>query len=430
MPLYEVALGRDARGRTILFRMHGISRNLSQFGQQLAQVFLVGMTLGMVRTVIPALAESEFSVERGSYLLLTVFVVAFGFVKGTMNFVAGRMADRFGRKPVLLAGWLFALPAPWLILHATGWNEIVLATLLLGINQGLCWSATQTSKLDLAHAQQRGFAVGLDEFAGYMGVAVAGVATGYLATALPPREALWGFGLACILLAIILLLAFVRETLPWAHQEQHAATTPTEPMPATTGAAFAEVSGRDRRMFAVSQAGLVEKFVDTLVWIFYPVYLYAQGFSLADIGWIVGIYGTVWGASQFVTGRLSDRVGRLLPCVGGMWLCGLGVLASLWSTGFEAWAASAAVTGFGMALLYPNLSAAISDMAAPAWRGSAIGAYRFWRDLGYGIGALGLGIVGTATGYLEAGFYGVAVSMLASGAVLAWLGPRRDEAKP
>ena len=406
--------------------MHGISRNLAQFGQQLAQVFLVGMTLGMVRTVVPALAESEFSVERGSYLLLTVFVVAFGFVKGTMNFVAGRMADRFGRKPVILAGWLVALPAPWLILYATSWNEIVLATLLLGINQGLCWSATQASKLDLAHSKERGFAVGLDEFAGYMGVAVAGVATGYLASGLDPREALWGFGLACILLAIALLLGFVRETLPWAHREQDAAQTPAETMPATTWEAFVEVSWRDRRMFAISQAGLVEKFVDTLVWIFYPVFLYAQGFNLPDIGWIVGIYGTVWGASQFLTGKLSDKIGRLLPCVSGMWLCGIGVLGSLWSSQFETWAASAAVTGFGMALLYPNLSAAISDLAAPAWRGSAIGVYRFWRDLGYGIGALGLGILASMTGHLEAGFYGVAISMFVSGGILAWLGPRRS----
>ena len=235
--------------------MHGISRNLAQFGQQLAQVFLVGMTLGMVRTVVPALAESEFSVERGSYLLLTVFVVAFGFVKGTMNFVAGRTADRFGRKPVLLTGWLFALPAPWLILYATSWNEVVLATLLLGINQGLCWSATQTSKLDLAHSQERGFAVGLDEFSGYMGVAVAGVMTGYLASAMDAREALWGFGLICIMLALGLLLGFVRETLPWAHREQQATETPTEAIPATTWEAFAKVSWRDRRMFAVSQAG-------------------------------------------------------------------------------------------------------------------------------------------------------------------------------
>ncbi len=403
--------------------MHGISQNSSQFGQQLAQVFLVGMTLGMVRTVVPALAESEFDIPRGSYFLLTTFVAAFGFVKGAMNFAAGRWADRFGRKPVLLAGWLSALPAPWLILYATSWDHIVLATLLLGINQGLCWSATQTSKLDLAHSRQRGFAVGLDEFSGYLGVAVAGVATGYLATALDAREALWGFGLASILLAIALLLSCVRETLPWAQREQ--AETADGDYPTTTWEAFLRVSWRDRRMFAVSQAGLVEKFVDTLVWIFYPAYLYTHGFSLASIGWIVGIYGTVWGASQFLTGRLSDRVGRLLPCVLGMWLCGIGVLIPMWSLAFEIWALSAVVTGFGMALLYPNLSAAISDMAAPIWRGSAIGTYRFWRDLGYGFGALALGLLASSAGQAEMGFYGVAISMFVSGGLLAWLGPRR-----
>ncbi len=404
--------------------MHGIRHNLGQFSHQLAQVFLVGMTLGMVRTVVPALAETEFSIERQSYLLLTTFVVAFGFIKGAMNFVAGRVADRFGRKPVLLAGWLVALPAPFLLLYATSWNQVILATALLGINQGLCWSVTQASKLDLAHPQQRGFAVGLDEFSGYLGVAAAGVITGYLASLWEVRDALWGFGLFCILMALLLLLGWVRETLPWAHHEEVQESS-SDPVPATTWEAFVRVSWGDRRMFAVSQAGLVEKFVDTLVWIFYPAYLYANGFSLLDIGWIVGVYGTVWGASQFATGRLSDRVGRLLPCVSGMWLCAVGVLGALWSSAFEAWIVSAAITGFGMALLYPNLSAAISDLATPVWRGSAIGIYRFWRDLGYGIGALALGVLASMSGQVEAGFYGVAVSMFVSGVVLAWLGPRR-----
>ena len=406
-------------------RAFGISRNLHQFTQQLAQVFLVGMTLGMVRTVVPALAESEFSIPRDSYLLLTTFVVAFGFVKGTMNFLAGRLCDRFGRRRVLFAGWLSVLPAPWLILYAGSWNDVVAATLLLGVNQGFCWSATQTSKLDLAHTNQRGLAVGLDEFAGYVGVALAGVATGWLAVQFAPRTALWGFGLACILLALLLLFVFVRETLPWARQEQ-----------GETGAAdgasaldvFLHVSWRDRRMFALSQAGLVEKFVDTLVWVFYPAYLYARGFSLLDIGWIVGIYGVVWGASQFLTGRLSDRIGRLAPCVAGMWLCGAGVLLPLGSPHFAAWAGGAVVTGFGMAMLYPNLSAAIADLSPPALRGNAIGAYRFWRDLGYGVGGLGLGLLPAYFGSMEAGFYGVAAGMFASGALLAWLGPRRGEA--
>ena len=402
--------------------MHGIARNRDQFGQQLLQVFLVGMTLGMVRTVAPALAESEFGIPAGSFLLLTTFVVAFGFVKGAMNFAAGRLADRRGRRPVLLAGWLAALPAPALVLYAESWNGIVLATLLLGVNQGLCWSATQTSKLDLARADERGFAVRLDEFAGYLGVAAAGVLTGHLAAAWEPRAALAGFGLACILLALALLLSRVRETLPFARREQAAAG---DSAALSTGQVFWRVSWRDRRLFALSQAGLVEKFVDTLIWIFYPAHLYAQGFSLPDIGWIVGAYGTVWGAAQFLTGRLSDRVGRLLPCVAGMWLCGLSVLLPLGSAVFSVWVASAALTGIGMALLYPNLSAGVADLAAPAWRGTAIGSYRFWRDLGYGIGALALGLLAAGTGRLEAGFYGVAASMLASGALLAWLGPRR-----
>ena len=405
--------------------MYGITRNFGQFSQQLIQVFLVGMTLGMVRTVIPALAVSDFSIEQGSYLIFTTFVIAFGVVKAAMNFTAGRMADQFGRRPVLLVGWLTALPAPWLILYATSWSEVVLATLLLGINQGLCWSATQASKLDLADSSERGFAVGLDEFAGYLGVALAGVITGYLATFWAPREALWGYGMVCIALAL-LLLTCVRETLPWAKQEQSDSGYGVPDRLTTTWGVFLQVSWRDRRMFALSQAGLVEKFVDTLVWIFYPVYLYSLGFSLPAIGWIVGIYGTVWGASQFLTGKLSDRIGRLVPCVTGMWLCGAGVWFSLGGTSFVHWAISAAITGFGMALLYPNLSAAISDLAAPVWRGSAIGIYRFWRDLGYGVGALGLGLVANVTGMMEAGFYAVAIAMFLSGALLAWLGPRRE----
>ena len=402
----------------------GISRNLHQFCQQLAQVFFVGMTLGMVRTVVPALAESEFSIPRDSYLLLTTFVVAFGFVKGSMNFVAGRLCDRFGRRSVLLTGWLFALPAPALILYAEHWNDIVLATLLLGINQGFCWSATQTSKVDLAGARERGFAVGLDEFSGYVGVALAGVLTGWLASHFATRVALGSFGIVCIVSAILLLLVFVRETLPWAHREQSQARDISR---TSAWDVFAHVSWRDRRMFALSQAGLVEKFVDTLVWVFFPAYLYSRGFSLLDIGWIVGIYGVVWGASQFLTGRLSDRIGRLIPCVAGMWLCGVGVLLPLGDPRFAVWAAGAAVTGFGMALLYPNLSAAVVDLSEPVLRGNAIGTYRFWRDLGYGIGALGLGLLPAYFGFMEAGFYGVAASMFVSGTLLAVLGPRRGE---
>ncbi len=407
----------------------GIRANLGQVLHQLLQVLLVGMTIGMMRTVVPALAESEFGVPRGSFMLLVAFVVAFGFVKGAMNFVAGRMAERFGRRQVLLVGWLVALPIPPLVYFATSWAWVVFATVLLGVNQGLAWSMTQTAKLDLTRADQRGLVIGLNEFSGYVGVAVAGVATGYAASALGPREGLLWFGVAVIGLATLLAWLAVAETLPWAHAEveRHAAPGSQALRPRypsgvserpSTAEMFAMMSWRDRRMAALCQAGLVEKFVDALVWAFWPVYLHQQGVSLPGIGWIVGIYGFTWGAAQFFTGRLSDRWGRHQLNAWGMWVCGAGVAMMPLGTGAAWWSASAAVAGLGMAMLYPNLSAAVADIAHPNWRASAIGIYRFWRDLGYGIGALGLGLAAAWGGRLESAFWFVAVAMALSGAVL------------
>jgi MFS family permease len=425
--------------------LHGIRHNLHQFIHQLLQVLMVGLTLGMMRTVVPALASSEFGVPKGSFMLLMAFVVAFGFVKGTLNFVAGRLSERIGRKRVLLIGWLSAVPIPFMILHAPSWGWIVAATVLLGMNQGFAWSMTQTAKLDITRPDQRGLTIGLNEFAGYVGVAVAGIVTGYMAMAFGARQGLLIFGLVVIVSALLLTQFFVQETLPWAQAEgaRHAAgksAGPTPRYPAnvparpTTWDLFALMSWRDRRMAALCQAGLVEKFVDALVWVFYPVFLYQRGISLPSIGWIIGVYGFVWGGSQLFTGKLSDRIGRHKPNVWGMWTCGAGVALMLLGSGVAWWALSAAVSGFGMALLYPNLSAAVADISHPSWRGSAIGIYRFWRDLGYGIGALGLGIVAHFTGQTEGAFWFVALSMFASGSLLALLGeethPRLNPAHP
>jgi MFS family permease len=395
-------------------RLHGIRANPVQFSHQLLQVLFVGLTLGMTRTVVPALAESEFGVPRDSFVLLTAFVVAFGFVKGLMNFVAGRLSDRIGRRRVLLIGWLVALPIPALIQWGPSWNWIVAATVLLGINQGLTWSMTQTAKLDMTRADQRGLVIGLNEFAGYVGVALAGVATGYLAGAFGPRAGVAGFGAVVVLSALALTWLCVQDTRAWL--------PPTSPGAAgslTTREVFAQVSWRDKRLMAISQAGLVEKFVDALVWVFYPVFLYRQGLNLAQVGWVVSAYGLVWGVAQLVTGKLSDKVGRYAPNVAGMLICGTGVALMPLADGLVWWTAASALSGLGMALLYPNLSAAVADIAEPAWRGSAIGIYRFWRDLGYGIGALGLGLAASVTGSLESGFWFVAASMLASAIVLA-----------
>ncbi|NBW78573.1 MAG: MFS transporter [Betaproteobacteria bacterium] len=412
---------------------HGIRPNLSQFLHQLLQVLLVGLTIGMTRTVVPALAESEFGVPKNSFVLLASFVVAFGLVKGVMNFVAGRLSERIGRKPVLLLGWVVALPIPVMIWLAPNWSWVVAATVLLGVNQGLTWSMTQTSKLDITRLEERGLTLGLNEFAGYVGVALAGILTAYMAAQFGARQGLLIFGLTVIGLALLLTQFGIKDTLPWAKVEaaRHApgsnqALRPRYPLNVSdtpsTWEIFTLMSWRDKRLMALSQAGLVEKFVDALVWVFYPVFLYQQGVSLPEVGWIIGFYGFVWGGSQLFTGRLSDRIGRHLLNVWGMWICGAGVLAMVLGQGAVWWAASAAVSGFGMAMLYPNLSAAVADISHPAWRGSAIGIYRFWRDLGYGIGALGLGLTAHFTGQLEAAFWFVALSMFASGVLLMWLG--------
>ena len=420
--------------RSIQSHPLGIRENLTQFVHQLIQVLLVGFALGMMRTVVPALAESEFGVAKGSFLLLTAFVVAFGVVKGVLNFVAGRLSERIGRKRVLLLGWAAAIPIPLMIWFAPSWGWIVAATVLLGVNQGLCWSMTQTSKLDITRADQRGLTLGLNEFSGYVGVALAGIITAYAASALGARLGLLIFGLIVVTLALVLTQVWVRDTLPWAkaeaalHRTKTAASPfrPRYPQNASetpgTWEIFALMSWRDHRLAAISQAGLVEKFVDALVWVIFPVFLNDQGLSLPNIGWIVGIYGLVWGGSQLFTGRLSDHVGRYWPNVLGMWISGAGIAMVVLGDGVLWWSVSAAVAGFGMALLYPNLSAAVADITPPTWRGSAIGIYRFWRDLGYGIGALGLGLAAHLYGSTEAAFWFVAMSMLLSGTALWWWG--------
>ena len=415
--------------------VHGIRPNIGQFAQQLLQVFFVGLTIGMQRTVVPALAETEFGVPPESFTLLMAFVVSFGFVKGAMNFVSGRISEKVGRRKVLIWGLLVALPIPFIFLYAPSWNWIIAANVLLGINQGFTWSMTVTSKLDIVLPEQRGTATGFNEFAGYGGVALAGLITGFLASDFDPRWSLFVFGLSVILLALVSALFFSRETIHWARAESaaHKDGTHEGPRPRfpknvsehpSTKEIFTLVSFRHRTFMALSQAGCVEKFVDALVWGFFPVYLHAKGFSLVDIGWIVGVYGFVWGGSQLWTGPLSDAMGRKWPIVIGMWNCAAGIVASLFAGNIVEWSLAAGITGVGMALLYPTLIAAIGDISHPNWRGSSLGVYRFWRDLGYGIGALSLGVIADAFGALEAGFWFTAAAMALSG---LWVAFAMDE---
>ena len=415
----------------------GIRENLRPFLEQLLQVFFVGLTIGLQRTVIPALAETEFGVAEGSMTALFAFIVSFGVVKGAMNFVSGRVSERVGRRRVLIWGWLIALPIPAMILFAPNWGWIVAANVLLGVNQGFAWSMTVTAKMDIVRADQRGLATGFNEFAGYGGVALAGLSTGYLASFFEPRMSLFVFGMVVIGLALAAARLSFTETLPYARAEAERHATASADAPATryvegpdhptVGQIFALVTWRNRTFMALSQAGSVEKFVDALMWGLVPVFLVAKGASLIEIGWVTGIYGFVWGGSQLWTGPLSDRVGRKWPTVAGFFLCSGGVLAFPALAGVAAWGVAAAVTGVGMALLYPTLIAAMGDIAHPAWRGSALGVYRFWRDLGYAIGALAMGLIADAAGMLEAGFWFTGLAMAGSG---LWLVLGMEETHP
>ena len=405
----------------------GIHANLAQFLHFLLQILFVGINLGTLRTVIPALATAEFGLPENSYMLLTLFVVAFGLVKAILNFISGRLSEVFGRKNILIIGWLFSIPIPLLIYFGNSWNYVVAATVLLGINQGLCWSMTQASKLDFVHQNERGLAIGLNEAFGYMGLAIAGIATAQLAIMVGARLSILLTGMTISLLAIGMTIIFIEETLPWAQDNNKLEgllinDVKTRKPQFTTLQILKYMSWQDKRLLAICQAGLIEKFVDALVWILYPIMLLQKGISLQNIGWVVGVYGIVWGFSQPFSGWLSDRIGRHYLSFWGMWISGAGVAAMLIKNDISWYLISAGIAGFGMAMLYPNLSASVADLADKSWRSSAIGIYRFWRDLGYAIGAFLIGIILQLSQSIEMAFIFVATAMLISGALLWFWG--------
>ncbi|PLA75049.1 MFS transporter [Hydrogenovibrio sp. SC-1] len=398
---------------------HGIRANLPQISQQLFQVFLVGLTIGMTRTLVPGLAETEFGLAGQAFLSLSLFVVVFGLVKATMNLLAGRLSDQYGRRSLLISGWLFALPVPLLIFFAQSWWWIIWAMVFLGINQGLCWSMALNSKLDLAHAHQKGLINGLNEFSGYAAVGIAGWVTAALADHYGSREAILGFGLTTIGLGLGLAIWKVIDTQRWAqrHQQNHQKTlnkdSPMETVPLKK--MMVSASLKYPQLVALNQAGLVEKFIDALVWVFMPIYLLNQAQTLVQASAIIAIYGVVWGASQLITGPLSDKWGRRGLIVGGFWLCAFASLGFVWVETPLAWSILAGMMGFGMAMLYPTLGAAVADISEPKSRASILGIYRFWRDFGYALGALLMGVIAIYTESIIWPFYFVGIMMLLSG---------------
>jgi MFS family permease len=396
----------------------GLRENLAQFVLLVAVNALVGATLGQERTVVPLLAERTFGLSGFSSGLL--FIVAFGLVKAATNFFAGTWSDRFGRKPVLVAGWLVALPVPVLLIWGPSWWWIVAANVLLGINQGLTWSTTVIMKIDLVGPARRGLALGLNESSGYGALALAALITGWLAAEHGLRPAPFLFGAAVIALGLGLSTLAVRETRDHARLEAATHVTANADLHGqlTTRQVVALTSFREKALSAASQAGLVNNVNDGLAWGLFPLLYAAHGLSVAQIGVLAALYPAVWGLGQLITGALSDRLGRKWLIAAGMWVqaAALGLVAL--GTTFGTWAAAAVLLGAGTAMVYPTLLAVIGDVAHPAWRARSVGVYRLWRDGGFAVGALLAGVVADAYGLLAA-VWVVAALTSASGAVVA-----------
>jgi MFS family permease len=373
----------------------GLRENWRQFWVLVLVNAFVGAMVGLERTVLPLLAEAEFGIASRTAALS--FIATFGIVKALTNYFAGRLSDRFGRRHVLLAGWLFALPVPLMVMWAPTWSWIIVANVLLGINQGLAWSTTVIMKVDLVGPRQRGLAMGLNEFAGYLAVALSALATGYIAQAWGLRPEPFYLGIAFAAAGLAISFVFVRETRDHvALESQSHVPHPTavdHGADMTTRELFARASWKDPALSSASHAGMVNNLNDGLAWGLFPLFFAAAGMDVRQIGILSFTYPAVWGVLQLWTGALSDRVGRKHLIAGGMLLQGVALAAIALVRGFWPWVGAAALLGAGTAMVYPTLLAAIGDVAHPDWRGSAIGVYRLWRDSGYAVGALLAGVL-------------------------------------
>jgi MFS family permease len=409
----------------------GLRANLAQFCLLVAVNALVGGTLGQERTVVPLLAEKTF--HLAAFTSALTFILAFGAVKAATNFFAGTLSDRYGRKPVLVAGWLVAVPVPALLIWAPSWGWVVAANVLLGVNQGLTWSTTVIMKIDLVGPARRGLAMGLNEAAGYGALALTALATGYLAAAYGLRPAPFLLGAAYIALGLGLSAAAVRETRAHARHEGagHIAAGDHLGGQLTTGQVALLTSFREKALSAASQAGLVNNLNDGLAWGLFPILFARHGMTVSQIGVLAALYPAVWSAGQLGTGALSDMIGRKWLIAAGMLVQAAALALTAIGATFATWAAAAVLLGLGTAMVYPTLLAAIGDVAHPFWRARSVGVYRLWRDGGFAVGALLAGAIADAFG-IRAAIWAVAALTAASGLVVAvrmyeTRNPARDE---
>lgn len=393
----------------------GVRANLAQFSLLVLVNAFVGAMVGLERSILPAMAEREFRLATHAAILS--FIVVFGVTKALTNYFAGRLSDAYGRRRVLIGGWLVAAPVPLLLMWAPSWSWVLFANVLLGVSQGLTWSTTIIMKIDLAGPAKRGLAMGLNEFAGYIAVAGSALATGAIASSHGVRPQPFYLGVVFVAMGSLLSVALVRETKGHVAHEAKLDTGPPVELPSQRRI-FALTSALHPDLSSVSQAGLVNNLNDGMTWGLFPVFFAAAGMTLAQIGWLAALYPAVWGIAQLFTGALSDTLGRKWLIVLGMWTQALGIALTAMSKSMLGFAGGAALLGLGTAMVYPTLLAAIGDVAHPSWRASAVGVYRLWRDLGYALGALLAGAVADALG-ISAAIWITAAITFASGLVTA-----------
>jgi MFS family permease len=394
----------------------GLTENLAQFILLVVVNAFVGAMVGLERSILPTIAEQEFHLAARAAILS--FIVAFGVVKAATNYVAGRLSDWFGRRRVLIAGWLVAAPVPFLLMWAPSWNWVLAANVLLGISQGLTWSTTVIMKIDLVGPRRRGLAMGLNEFAGYLAVAASALATGYIAARYGLRPAPFYLGVGFVAVGLALSVFLVRETRSHAEHEANTAPLDATPERLSQREIFLRTSLTERNLSSVSQAGLVNNLNDGMAWGLFPLFYAGAGLSLDRVGFLAALYPAVWGLGQLFTGALSDRWGRKWLITTGMWTQAVGIALIALSRDMPGFAAGSVLLGVGTAMVYPTLLAAIGDVAHPSWRASAVGVYRLWRDLGYAVGALLAGIVADALG-IRAAIWLVALVTFGSGLLAA-----------
>jgi MFS family permease len=407
---------KEANKQTKPIRL-GLRPNIQQFLILVLVNAFVGAMIGLEQTIVPLIGKNEFGIESSA--IIVSFIASFGAVKAVLNLLAGNLSDNWGRKNVLVLGWLFGIPVPIILLLAPNWNWIIFANILLGVNQGLAWSMTVNMKIDLVGKSQRGLALGLNEFAGYVSVAAIGFLTGYLASTFGLKPYPFYLGIIFAILGFAISWIIVKDTRKFTTLElkENASESPEQENTAkdlTFKEVFLQTSWKNRTLLAISQAGLINNLIFGVTWGIFTLYFSSFTIGISEIGFLKALHPGIWGVLQLLTGTLSDKVGRKVLIYPGMFIQGIGVWVVLFTNFYWGWIVGMSLIGIGTALVYPTLLAAISDLANPKWRATSLGVYRFWRDIGFVFGAIGIGYLADLFG-LNIAIHLVAFLALASG---------------